>query len=362
MHLKDKIKKEIRLLVTFKPTNRKWQIPFLTAMSLGTSLLVGIYFDNFQYGLTACLSGLVILYLPDSGSFTNRILTLLVCSFGFMVSFAFGLLFSFNAIVSTIALGLFSMFVHWIILYYKTSAPRSFFFILLAAMAICQPFNLSAIPTKVGLLGLGTMLTCILAIVYTISLFLKDRTVQLNPVIPILKKNTSADFWEALIMGGFMSISLAIGHLLKFNNPYWIPISCAAVMQGASLYHIRQRTFQRILGTFVGIGLSWGILNVIQTPLGICFTIIILQIIIEMLIVRQYALAVIFITPMTILLAEAANPIFNTPTTLITLRFLEISIGSLLGAIGGWILHKEKIRYSTVRELNRIRISLKNRN
>ena len=359
MSFNQKIQKEFQHLITFKKTNRKWPIPFLVAISMGTPLLVGLYFGNLQYGLTACLSGLVMLYLPDSGSFTNRILTVMVCSFGFMVSFAFGLLFSFNPIVSAIALGVFSMVVHWIILYYKTAPPRSFFFILIAAMAICQPFNLNAIPTKVGLLGLGTMFTAILAILYTFLLFTKDPEIASSPVVPVFKKNPAADFWEALIMGGFMLLSLLIGRLLHYSNPYWIPISCAAVMQGASLYHIWQRTFHRILGTFIGIGLTWLIITIVKTPLEICLTIILLQTIVETLIVRQYAIAVLFITPMTILLAEAANPIYNSPTTLITLRFIEIAIGSILGAIGGWLLYKEKIRFATIEKFNQLKNSFK---
>ncbi|WP_430973248.1 FUSC family protein [Sunxiuqinia rutila] len=361
MNFKDTIKNELRTLVTLKPSGRKWQIPLIAALSVGLPLLAGLYFDNLKLGLTACLGGMVILYLPESGSFTNRILTLLVSSFGFMVSFAFGLLLSFNPYVSTIAFGLFSMVLHWIILYYKTSPPRSFFFIMIAAMAICQPFVPEAIPEKIGLLGLSTMFTCSLALIYLFSLSSKEKGQKRAPIIPVFEKNSYADFWEALIMGGFMFLSLAVGHWLQYDNPYWIPISCAAVMQGASLYHIRQRTFHRILGTLLGLGFSWIIVNQIQSPLSICLAIIVLQFIIEVLVVRQYALAVIFITPLTILLAEAADPIFSTPNTLMALRFWEIVIGSLIGAIGGWLLHKEKIRYATIGELKKIGAGLKNR-
>ncbi|KXX67080.1 FUSC family protein [Flammeovirga sp. SJP92] len=347
----EKLIEEFRLLFEFKASKNKWQKPLLTTISIGVPLLMGLFLGNIKYGLNACLSGLVIIYLPESGTYTNRILTLLVCSFGFMVSSAFGYLLSFNPIVSIIAFGLFSMIVHWIILFYKTSAPKSFFFILIAAMSICQPFDMESIPIKVGLMALGTMLTCMFALVYLLYLSYKEPISSKDKIVPIFKQNPYADIWETLIYGGVMSTSLAIAHYFELDNPYWIPISCAAVMQGVSLYHIRQRMFQRIIGTFVGICFTWCLFHFIDYgPFSICLSIIILQFFIEILVVKQYAVAVVFITPFTILLNEAANPLFNT-NTLIALRFEQIVIGSIIGALGGWILYKEKIRHATMNKI-----------
>ncbi|WMI68329.1 FUSC family protein [Mangrovimonas sp. YM274] len=354
MALKNTIHKELEQLVTLKDSTRTWHTPMLTAICVGFPLLVGLYVDNLRYALISCLSGLVILYLPSSGSFTNRITTLLVSSFGFMVSFALGQFFSFSPTIAVIVFGLYSLIVHWIILYYKTAPPRSFFFIMILSISICQPFNLSTIPTKVGLVGLGTMFSCTLGLAYILWLSATQKITPQNAPVPLLKKNTYADFWEAIITGVIMAISLALGYWLKLENPYWIPISCGAVMQGASLYHIWQRTFQRILGTFLGLCLCWLLLHIANTPLMLCLFIIVLQLIVELLIIRNYAMAVIFITPLAIFLSEAANPIINDPNALITLRFWEILIGSILGAIGGWLLHKEKLRYASIRGLKKL--------
>ncbi len=45
-----------------------------------------------------------------------------------------------------------------------------------------------------------------------------------------------------------MVVSLAVAFILGFENPYWIPISCLAVMQGSSSRHIWLRAVQRIIG------------------------------------------------------------------------------------------------------------------
>ncbi len=354
MNLKNKIKSELQQLVTLKETNKTWHLPLLTAICVGTPLLIGLYLDNMAYGLTACLSGMVILYLPEIGNLSNKINALLISSFGFMVSFAVGQFFSFSHLSSVIAFGLYSMIIHWVILYYKTAPPRSFVFIFIASISICQPYNLHEIPTKVGLISLGTMFSSFLALAYLIYLSTKINIEEQPKAQPVLKKNTYADFWEAIIMGAFMTISLTLGYFLKMDNPYWIPISCAAVMQGASRYHIWQRTFHRILGTLLGLILCWGLLSISNSIVVLCLFIIVLQLIVEMLVVRNYAIAVIFITPLAIFLSEAANPIINMPDQLILFRLKEIVIGSFIGAVGGWILHKEQIRYATIKGLQKI--------
>ena len=42
------------------------------------------------------------------------------------------------------------------------------------------------------------------------------------------------------LIGLVMGSSLLIAYLLKLDNPYWIPISCIAVMQGADQRQGRQ--------------------------------------------------------------------------------------------------------------------------
>lgn len=359
MLFKQKVKQEVQNLFHIQQNNRAWAIPFLAALCVGTPIIVGYLVDHLQYGVYACISGLVIAYLPHKGSLTHRMINVLISSFGFMFSMTIGLIFSFNPIVASLVFGLFSFAVHWVTLYYKTSPPGSFFFILIASMAITTPFTPAEIPLRAGLIGLSTMFTCIVALSYTLFVIYKENNEGTRQAPKMIVKNSFANSMEAIIMGVFMFLSLFIGYLLDFDKPYWISISCSAVMLGASLYHIRQRTIHRILGTFIGMGLSWLILSYVKSELSICIAIILLQFIIEVLITRQYALAVIFITPFTILLSEAASSGLQDPNELIQLRLIEIVIGSILGAIGGWFLYKEKIRYHAIRGLQKISLSVK---
>jgi uncharacterized membrane protein YccC len=94
------------------------------------------------------------------------------------------------------------------------------------------------------------------------------------------------------------------------------------------------------------------------TPLSICISIFILQFIVEMLVVRQYGLAVIFITLLTVLLAEAGSAMTLDPNTLIPYRLLDIVIGSIIGAIAGWFIHHEQLRQRATRQLRKTRVAI----
>ncbi len=344
----------IKSLFELRKTERLWHIPMLASLCAGIPLLVGLYFDKINYGILACSAGLVILYLPST-SVAHRMITLLTCSFGFMLSFAIGIIFSFNPVLSSFVFGLLGFSVQWVVNYFRMKPPGSFFFIMLASIASCMPFDIATIPVRIGVIGMGTMLACILGFFY--SLYIVKKFPPRTETV-IIKRSRYANTIESIIVGIFMAASLLTGHLLKLENPYWVPISCLAVMQGVTLQHIWQRSLQRILGTFIGLGLAWLLLQQHLTPLNICISIFVLQFIIEMLVVRHYGLAVVFITPLTIFLAEAGRAMNSNPNILISARLLDIAVGSIIGAIAGWFVHHEQLRKKAERQIRKTRVAI----
>lgn len=354
-------KQELKEVFNLKPSDRPWSVPLLASLCVGIPLIIGLLYDNFQSALTVSLAGIVILYMPTNSNFVGRMAKLLVCSFGFMVSYGIGITFSFNLIVSCIVFGVFSAIVHWNSLFFKIKPPGNFFFIMITSMASSIPFNAGQIPEKIGLIAMGTILACFLALIYSLIKKKPDLIKETTDMLQVVSVKKYTDYVEAFIVGFFMFCSLLIGHLLELKNPYWIPISCIAVMQGATVHHMWRRGFYRILGTVLGMGLCWIILSTIKHPFLVCLAIVVLQFIIESTITRNYTLAVIFITPMTILLLEAASPIAQNPTELITSRLVDVLIGSLIGAIGGWFVYNEKLRYEAVRRIRITKLAIQKR-
>ncbi len=348
------LKEDLKSLVQFKKTERHWHIPVLAALCVGVPLLIGYFWGHVPDGILASISGMVILYIPFT-PIANRMGTLMICSFGFIVSFIIGLFFSFNPIVASVVLGFYSFVIYWITKYFNLKPPGYFFFVLIISIAICMPFDPDNIPKKVGLITMGTVSTCMLAFIYSL-LTLKKYSAQ--PEVIIVSKNSYAHFTEASIVGSFVGFSLLVSHFLKLDNPYWVPVSCAAVMQGVTSKHIWQRSIHRILGTFIGIGLAWLLLGTHMSALVMCISIVILQFVVEMLVTRHYGLAVVFITALTIFLAEGGHSIGGKPDIPIYARFLDITIGSSIGAVGGWFLYHQKLHRNVHKHLRRTRIQI----
>lgn len=177
-------------------------------------------------------------------------------------------------------------------------------------MAICTPFDGDTIAEKVGYIAMGVILTCIIGLVYSLITLKKQDDMITAP------KEISgySNIVESLTFGLVMAVSLAIAFLLKIENPYWVPISCLAVMQGSSSQHIWLRGTQRIIGTLFGLGLTWLIVLGNPSALFMVIAIILLQTIVEFLVVRNYGVAVVFITILTIFYRNQEKTLPTTPT------------------------------------------------
>lgn len=350
--LKQFITTESKTIFKFKPIQRLWHIPVLAGISVALPMFVGILFGNPKNGFIAGCTGLLILYLPfHSQSFAKRMVTILACAFGFMISYAIGIVFSFNPWISSVVFALFAIFAHWTAKIFRVKPPGSFFFIMLCAIASCQKFDLSQIPVKIGLISLGALSTCTLAFIYNL-IVLKDYS-YIDKTENEQAHNKYAYLTEAIIIGISLLASMATAHLLAFKNPYWIPISCLAVLQGVNVMHVWTRSIQRIIGTLLGLLLCWFLISHFNTPIAIAVIILMLQITIEFFIVKQYTWAVVFITPLTILLAEGSNGVISTPDILLKTRFIETFIGAIIGMIGGYFIYHEKIKRLAILQLKK---------
>ena len=320
--------------------------------------MFGYFTDNITTALTASLAGLVILYIPNTNDIFKMMMKMFLCSFGMILSCLFGLMFSFDIWIATIGFTIFSGIVHYVSKYFRLKPPASFFFIMIAAMMIGQPFNLEKIPTKLGIFAIGTIIATSVSILYCVLINPKHKNIGTKS---FFKVNPYINIVESIIIGSCMGVSILVGKLFHLDYPFWIPISSLAVLQGVNKVHIWKRGFRRIIGTFAGLLIAWAIFSFFRNPLTVCIIIICLQIIIELLITRHYALTVVFLTPMGMLLAETGSPTSLDPDHLLKMRLIQILIGSAIGSIGGWFLYNEKLRFNTVKNLRKSRIALRRR-
>ncbi|WP_232846533.1 FUSC family protein [Amphritea pacifica] len=331
-------------------SNHKRPLGFLaiSAFSVTLPALFGAWIDQLSAAMLACMGGLVILYMRQT-DISRRMMILSTCAFGFALSFALGVLTSFNPYLSAATLTLTAFLVTTICRYYALPPPGTLFFIVVACLARTLPFDLSLAAERTGILMFGAMSACLLALIYSVCqvFFSKD---YINRPTEAVDNNIIAITIESLVISLFVGGGYLLAIMADLDNPYWVPISTAAIMQGDTFRAIWHRNVHRIVGTTIGMGIAWAIFLLSPGPWELALLIFILSFFIEILITRNYGLAVIFITPLTVIFADITIAGSDTGHLMLS-RLLDIILGCLIGFAGGWVIHHPKFIRSVKKRL-----------
>ena len=327
----------IKPLLVLSQNKRSWGFLLVATLAVGLPVLTGAWLDQFAPAILASMGGLVILYMQQT-HLSRRMMILVICSFGFAVSFALGTFASVNPYLSSATLALTAFLATITTRFYSVPPPGSFFFILVACIARTLPFDITLAAERTGTLLLGCMGACLLALIYSTAQLLLRRQPPVTPTAIPREPRVAALMIESTVIGLFVGGSYLFALLLKLDNPYWVPVSAAAIMQGATFRAVWQRNVHRIVGTVIGMGLAWLIFSFSPNIWVLAGLIMLLTFIIEALVIRNYGLAVIFITPLTVIFADTALATLDIER-LILVRMVDIVLGSLIGYLGGWVIH-----------------------
>lgn len=158
-----------------------------------------------------------------------------------------------------------------------------------------------------------------------------------------------------------VSGGLLLGQLSGAERPYWIALTAAAVLQGSTLLITARRAIERAVGTLVGVVLAAGIVVAQPNEWGIVVGIGIFLFLGHATISASYVVAIAFLTPMTLLLAEIGAP-GQLSGWLVAWRLGDTVIGCVLGYAAGRLLwpHSARQRLDHVlpRTLEQIRAVL----
>ncbi len=144
-------------------------------------------------------------------------------------------------------------------------------------------------------------------------------------------------FLSSVRYGTVLTIAAIIAYSADFNRSYWIPLSCAAVMSGATIVATFHRAVQRTFGTIIGLLLASLILASVHNEFIIVLIILCLTIITELFIVRNYGLAAMFFTPSALIMAEYSTQSYNF-SFFATVRITDIVVGSMIGLLGSLLI------------------------
>src|SRR5690606_14678355 len=107
------------------------------------------------------------------------------------------------------------------------------------------------------------------------------------PVRAPSARDRQAAVVDALIMGLFVAASLAVAKTIELERAYWVPVSCLAIMQGVTMRASWSRNVHRIVGTAIGIALTWLLYPLVNGVWAVAIAVTVLTFLIETAVVRH---------------------------------------------------------------------------
>lgn len=146
--------------------------------------------------------------------------------------------------------------------------------------------------------------------------------------------------WHVLPCSLGVFVAGAVATSADIGRPYWAMVSAVVPLVARDFQHQVVRGLHRVVGTLAGLVVAAGLLALDLDGLAVILVVAVLQAVAELLVGRNYALALVFITPLALLMVHLAVP---APTTdLLADRGVETVIGVGAGLLVGYLT---RVRY-----------------
>lgn len=317
-------------------------MPFFAGLSVAVILFVAVFFGRPDFGLVSVIGAMIFLYVPETPLYHKMVLSM-SCAFGIIVSFAFGLVGqSFPQLIPLIVFCV-TLISAQVVRYFSIGAPGFFFFTFATILGTYIPFEVHDYPMAIGLVALGTIVANLMVLLYSLSVIYVFKH-AIKPAPKIGEFGFGVIIIDPIIIAFFVGFAMFLQSYLNLDRGYWVGISCAAVMTAVTFKQIWIKQLQRILGTVAGVSLAYFLLHFNFSAIGFALLMMALMFCAEYTVVRNYALSMVFITPYSTYLAEVSNFMQYDPNAIIEARVLDITIGSIIGLLGGAFMHWRTLR------------------
>ncbi|MFG3420489.1 FUSC family protein [Micromonospora sp. NPDC048063] len=197
--------------------------------------------------------------------------------------------------------------------------PGPLFLVFGFGAAASVPHAVSDVPTAAAVAGLSSLFALLIGAVGSVLRRQRSRPARLRHVWT----------WEpvryavAVVLAGGAATAIGIGH------PYWAMVAAVVPLSARGVTAQLVRAGHRIVGTLLGLLTSAALLAPGFSPVATVLVVAALQIVTELLVGRNYGLALLFITPMALLMGQlaAARPVGS----LLVDRGVETVIGAAIG-------------------------------
>ncbi|MCK2029408.1 FUSC family protein [Microbacterium galbinum] len=326
-------------LFAFAPSRGpRWPLALQAAIGIAAPIAVLTVLGQAPLGYIAASGAFTVLY-AGSAPVVDRARVLPIIAVSLLLSAALGILVAGNTLVVSIGVVVVATVSAALAFGFRLGPPGPLFFVLVyglsahvVASGTIDPFVYLAALT-------GGCLFSYLVALAPLALP-RIRRIRARPMRELLPGPAwNADSRMLLLRVVIVAIvGVLLGLVIDPDRTYWIVGSAVAVIGVAAARRAAfQRGLHRMLGTVVGAGLY--ILLALLHPAGIWLALLLglLQFSIELVVVRHYALALVFITPLVLLLTGAATGSIGS-LDVAGERIVDTIVGAVLGAASG-VLH-----------------------
>jgi Fusaric acid resistance protein-like len=146
---------------------------------------------------------------------------------------------------------------------------------------------------------------------------------------------------ESARCGVVVLVAGLIPTLLGLGHPYWAMVAAVAAISGPDTTARLVRAGHRAAGTLLGVVLAAALLALPLSVLGTIAVVVALQCVAELLVGRNYAVALIAVTPLALLMVELAHP--GGGAALLHDRAVETLLGAAVGAAATLLAHRAPV-------------------
>lgn len=326
-------------LFAFAPSRGpRWPLATQAALGIAVPIAVMTLWGQPSLGYIAASGAFTVLF-AGSASAVDRATLLPLVGAGLLASAALGV--ALSAIPWLVSVGVVVVAIASAALAFgfRLGPPGPLFFVLIYGLS-AHVIADSSLSPAVYLAALAAGCLFSYAVAVTPLVLPRARADQARPLRELLPGPAlDADSRMLLVRVTLVSVvGVLLGLIVDPARAYWIVGSAVAVVGVAAARRAAfQRGLHRMLGTVVGAGL-YALLALLH-PAGLWLAVLLgaLQFAIELVVVRHYALALVFITPLVLLLTGAATGEIGSLDVALE-RIVDTVVGAALGAASG-VLH-----------------------
>ena len=341
-------------LLTLNEGPWRWAIGVQAGIAMGLPIALFTLGGHQSFGFIASLGAFTALYgakLSRSG----RLRILPLALIGLIAASSLGVLASPHEWLTNLTLVTVAALGCVLTLGTPLGPPGPIMFVLVAAVSaqLAAPLNHGgagfekmAVPALVALGGLIAYLVIISPLALP-SVRRRELAASDTPDEATPGKARFDSTAKAITIRVVIAVAIAS----FFNRPlgayrsYWVIVTAVAVLQSSPTRRLTNvRAFQRVIGTILGVGIFAVIAMSQPAAAALVAIVVVLQFAVEVVVARNYGLALLFITPLALTIYMAGRTV--DPFVMIRGRISDTLLGASIALAvfwsGEWLRHRLK--------------------